>query len=117
MVYKFGNLQQAGDGTVDRRVDITPKDFVGITLPVYKAMFAHMPSYEENIFRSLDSREKIARFFAPKYYTSLGFARLVAMAGRRLRLGSSHYKAVVRAIRGGSRLILAPNLQQEQVGL
>ena len=51
----------------------------------------------------------------PNQYTPVSFGRLLAVAGRQLRLKTAHFQAALFAIINGSGLILAPNLMQEQV--
>lgn len=97
--------------------DISPSKFVDLTLPVYKAMFAHMPTTA--MLSSGRLRQAMAgtvqSMAIPKYYTSVSFGRLLALAGRRLRLKTAHFRAALHAITNGSGLILATNLMQEQV--
>lgn len=93
-------------------MDISPSDFAGLTLPVYKAMFSHMPNM--SMF-GLDDKQLLLSAATNKYYTSVSFARVLALAGRRLRLGSAHFEASRVSIFESSGLVLALNLRQEQV--
>lgn len=51
----------------------------------------------------------------PNHYTSASFARLVAVAGRRLNLDEAHFEAALDSAITDSGLLLAPNLWQEKV--
>ena len=100
-------------------MDISPKDFVNLTLPVYKAMFEHMP--KTAMWKTMKSGmpgmpvNQALRFTTmTKHYTSVSFGRLLALAGRQLRLNADHFEAARDAVIDNSGLILAPNLQQEQ---
>lgn len=63
----------------------------------------------------LPANEALRSTTMPKYYTSVSFGRLLSLAGRRLRLRVAHFDSVLGAIIDNSGLVLAPNLQQEQV--
>lgn len=111
---------QAAAGPTGVLVDISPGDFVRLVLPVYKAMFEHMPNATmlAESFRggsNLPVDYALRSVKMPKHYTSVSFARLLVSAGRKLRLSESHFEAALEAIIGNSGLILAPNLQQDQV--
>ncbi|CAM9120819.1 unnamed protein product [Ectocarpus sp. 6 AP-2014] len=95
-------------------VDVSPSDFASLTLPVYKAMFSHMPN--KSMF-GLDDKQLLLSAATNKYYTSVSFARVLALAGRRLRLGSAHFEAARVSIFESSGLVLALNLRQEQTVL
>lgn len=112
--------RQPAAGPTDTLVDISPQDFVSLTLPVYKAMFEHMP--KSTMLRSLqmmrgrsNTNEALRWFTIPHYYTSVSFGRLLSLARRQLRLRVAHFEAALDAIMDNSGLMLAPNLQQEQV--
>lgn len=104
-------------GPTDALVDISPLDFVRLVLPVYKAMFAHMPT--SSMVRSMMSETlgnaALRSVQMVKHYTSVSFARLLGSARRTLRVSAAHFEAALEAIIRNSGLILAPNLQQEQV--
>ena len=107
---------QPAAGPTGGLVDISPHDFVRLVLPVYKAMFEHMPTfamlasgqYKRSTAEVLRSMKTL------NHYTTVSFGRLLVSAGRRLRLSEAHFEAALQAI-CNSGLILAPNLQQEQV--
>lgn len=92
------------------RVNISPSDFVGLVLPVYKAMFSHALS-----IASLFKRANNRAFCSINHHSSASFGRVLAFASRRLCLGTMHFEAALDAVRSDSGLILATNLQQEQV--
>ena len=100
-------------------MDISPSDFVRLVLPVYKAMFEHMPkagmlaAWMAGFKPSAD--EALRSVTMLKHYTSVSFGRLLVSAGLRLRLRQAHFEAALEAIISKSGLVLAPNLQQEQV--
>lgn len=101
-------------------MDISPEDFVRLVLPVYKAMFEHMPksgmlaaAMQGKL--SLPADECLRSVVMLKHYTSVSFGRLLVLAGRKLRLSEAHFEAALEAIISNSGLMLAPNLQQEQV--
>ncbi|CAB1098062.1 unnamed protein product [Ectocarpus sp. CCAP 1310/34] len=100
-------------------VDISPRDFVNLTLPVYKEMFGHMPKTSMLASRKfhLPANEALRSATLLKYYTSVSFGRLLSLAGRRLRLRVAHFDSVLGAIIDNSGLILAPNLMQEQMAV
>lgn len=102
-------------------MDIGPDDFVRLVLPVYKAMFDHMPTSAMLTSMlsadALSADEAVRRVTMMKHYTSVSFGRLLVSAGRRLRLSEAHFEAAREAIVRNSGLILASNLQQEQVGV
>ena len=99
------------------RVDISTTDLVSLTLPVYKAMFAHMPKVDVwtpgKFEMAINQAARSATNF--KHYTSVSSARLLVSAGRTLRLSVGHFEAARDAIINNSGLILAPILQQEQL--
>ncbi|CAM9211239.1 unnamed protein product, partial [Laminaria digitata] len=98
--------------------DISPSEFVDLTLPVYKAMFAHMPTTAVFSSGVLPNRNTLLlNQMEPKYYTSMSFGRLLALAGGQLRLKTAHFQAALHAIRDNSGVLLAPNLMQEQAAL
>ena len=101
-------------------MDISPGNFVRLVLPVYKAMFGHMPkagmlaaTMRGQLKLPVD--EALRSVTMLKHYTSVSFGRLLVSAGRKLRLGDTHFEAALEAIISKSGLMLAPNLQQEQV--
>lgn len=98
------------------RADISPDAFGKLTLPVYKAMFSHIPT---NYMLARGFRKPhyhvLRDVVSPKHYSSASFGRLLASAGRFLRLGTRHFDAALDAIITQSDLILAPNLVQEKV--
>lgn len=102
---------------MDTLVDISPHDFVSLTLPVYKAMFEHMPKSGmlASMNFTLPVNQAIRSVMLPHHYTSVSFGRLLSLARRQLRLSVTHFEAVYDAITDNSGLVLAPNLQQEQV--
>lgn len=100
---------------MDIRASITPEDFAKLTLPVYKAMHAHMP--ETAMSRWIEDPSTARAMVIPKFYTSASFSRLVAVASRHLHLETVHYKAALDAVIADSGILLAPNLQQEKVGM
>ncbi|CAM9255485.1 unnamed protein product, partial [Ectocarpus sp. 4 AP-2014] len=95
-------------------VDISPSDFASLTLPVYKAVFSHMSNM--SMFR-LDDKQLLLSAATNKNYTSVSFARVLALAGRRLRLGCAHFEAAQVSIFESSGLVLTLNLRQEQTVL
>lgn len=105
-------------------MDISPKDFASLTLPVYKAMFEHMPKMDMwNAIRSgmqgmeaMPVNQALRMATMIKHYTSVSFGRLLALARRQLRLNEMHFEAARDAVINKSGLVLASNLQQEQVG-
>lgn len=101
---------QPVDGSASELVDISPSELVGLTLPVYKAMSPKAGA------TGLSKEEMITVFTAPNHYTSVSFVRLLILAGRRLRLSPTHFKAVLDVIMNDSGMILASNFSQEQVG-
>ena len=100
---------------MDIRASITPGDFAKLTLPVYKAMLAHMPRTAMSPW--IEHPRIVRAVVIQKSYTSASFARLVAVASRHLHLETAHYKAALDAVIADSGMILAPNLQQEKVGM
>ncbi|CBN79557.1 conserved unknown protein [Ectocarpus siliculosus] len=82
-------------------------------------MFGHMPKTSMTATRKFDrpANEVLRSATMPKYYTSVSFGRLLSLAGRRLRLRVAHFHSVLGAIINNSGLILAPNLQQEQIAV
>lgn len=89
-------------------MDITPTELVGLTLPIYKAM----SPMAGNMTLSRD--EWATSLTMPNHYTSVSFARLVALAGRRLRLTPAHFRAVLNAVMDDSGMLMASNFHQEQ---
>lgn len=83
-------------------------------MPVYKAMFEHMPTSDMLIFKR-SAAEGCCHLQMLKHYTSVCFGRLLALAGKNLRLSETHFAVALEATVNDSGLILAPNLQQEQV--
>eukprot|EP00752_Nemacystus_decipiens_P011512 g10222.t1 len=103
-------------------VDISPDDFARLVLPVYKAMFEHIPSSEMMApvlsKRSIGHQRALLRsMITVNHYTSVTFGRLLVLAGRKLRLDEAHFEAALRAVVHSSGLILAPNLNLEQVAV
>ncbi|CAM9115690.1 unnamed protein product, partial [Ectocarpus sp. 13 AM-2016] len=92
-------------------VDISPSEFASLTLPVYEAVFFHMPNM--SIF-GIDDKQLLLSAATNKYYTSVSFARVLALFGRRLRLGAANFEAARVSIFESSGLVLALNLRQEQ---
>ena len=110
------NEFQASAGPTCVLADISPSEFANVTLPVYKAMFAHMPTTAMFFSGILgDRKAPIRNVILPKYYTSGSFGRLLISAGRQLRLKPAHFRSALHAIMSNSGLVLAPNLVQEQV--
>lgn len=110
------NELQSSAGATCILGDISPSEFASLTLPVFKAMFAHMPTTAMLTSRVLEDREELLqKVLLPKHYTSVSFGRLLALAGRQLRLKTAHFQSALQAIASKSGLILASNLQQEQV--
>lgn len=90
-------------------VDISPRDFVDLTLPVYQAMSPMAgPS-------GMTPDMMIHMATTANHYTSISFMRLLTVAARRLRLTSTHFRAVLNALMKDSGMLLASNLSQEQV--
>lgn len=98
------------------RADITPEAFVKLTHPVYKAMFSHMPT-EEMLAGGFwePYNHALGDGVSVKHYTPASFGRLLASAGRFLRLGTRHFKAALHAIVTRSDRISARNLVEEKV--
>lgn len=98
-------------------MDISPEDFVSLTLPVYKAMFDHILPEDWAMFASMEfTLKKAARSgFRPLNYNSVSFGRILSLAKRQLRLSVTHFEAVLDAIMDNSGLGSASTLQQEQV--
>lgn len=90
-------------------MDITPTELVGLTLPIYKAMSPMAGNM------TLSKAEWEASLTMANHYTSVSFVRLVALAGRRLRLTQAHFRAVLNALMNDSGMLMASNLCQEQV--
>lgn len=111
-------LQQCQVTTDLVRVHISPKDFVSLTLPVYKAMFSHMPTmaWAEAGPLAKTTDEWVRSAITPKHYSRASFARLLVLAGRRLRPGTVHFETALNAVGSKSGLVLAPNLVPETVG-
>lgn len=101
--------RQPAEGSAPHLVDISPSELVGLTLPVYKAMSPMAGAME------MSKAERIAMMTTPNHYTSVSFVRLLALAGRRLRLTAAHFRAVLNAMMDDSGMIMASNLCQEQV--
>lgn len=97
-------------GSSPTSIDISPSDFVSLVLPVYKAMFANV-----DLLGSRGREESIRALTTPMHYTSMSFIRLLALAGRQLRLDTRHFEAALKAMIVGSGLIMASNMMQEQV--
>lgn len=91
-------------------MDISPSDFVNLTLPIYRAMSPMAGPL------GVPREELISMLTTPNHYTSVSFIRLVALASRRLRLSPAHFRAVLQALMHDSGMMLATNLSQEQVG-
>lgn len=100
---------------MDIRASITPEDFAKLTLPVYKAMLAHMPRTAISPWIEDPTTERA--MVIPKFYASASFARLVAVASRHLHVEKAHYEAVLDIVIADSGILLPPNLQQEKVGM
>lgn len=97
-------------------MDISPSDFANLALPVYKEMNHYMLLVQQFISAGQQrTEEMMAALAKPRHYTPLSFARLVAAAGRQLRLGLDHHVAALDATIERSGFILASNFQQEQV--
>lgn len=99
-------------------VDISPGAFVDLTLPVYKPMMSHIPTLAtiaSGPIAMSNSRDMRRAFSTPNQYTPASFGRLLALASRRLRLGTAHFEEALHATVRRSGLILASNLAQEQV--
>ncbi len=102
--------RQPSTGPAADLVDMSPSDFVNLTLPIYKTMSpmaGHAGMAKEDIVSMLTTAN---------HYTSVSFIRLVALASRRLRLSPAHFRAVLQALMHQSGMILTTNLSQEQVG-
>ncbi|CAN0497411.1 unnamed protein product, partial [Ectocarpus sp. 8 AP-2014] len=99
-------------GSSPTSIDISPSDFVSLVLPVYKAMFANV-----DLLGSRGREESIRALTTPMHYTSVSFIRLLALAGRQLRLDTRHFEAALKAMIVGSGLIMASNMMQEQMAL
>ena len=95
-------------------MDIGPNDFASLTLPVYKAMFDHMPKSMTG-FETSATTGRRAAVTAFNHYTSASFGRILALARQRLNLTVDHFEAVRDTIIADSGLVLAPKLKQEQV--
>lgn len=104
----FVNLQPP-NGSASDLVDISPSEFVDIVLPVYKAMSPMAGA------TGMSNEELITMLKSPNHYTSVSFVRLLALAGRRLRLCPAHFKTVLDSIMDDSGMIMASNWSQEQV--
>lgn len=63
----------------------------------------------------MDLEMIISMTTSPNHYTSASFVRLIALAGRRLRLSADHFRAVLSALMNDTSMMLASNLSQEQV--
>eukprot|EP00752_Nemacystus_decipiens_P011513 g10223.t1 len=101
-------------------VDISPDDFARLVLPVYKAMFEHMPTSEmmaSPLFKRPTVQEIVRSVTKVRHYTSVAFGRLLVSAGRKLRLDEAHFEAALEAVIHNGGLILAPNLQLEQAAV
>lgn len=96
-------------------MDISPQDFVSLALPVYKAMFDHMPKSAMLASMRFEQPWAVRSCTIPHHYTSVSFGRLLSLSRRQLHLSVTHFEAVLHAIIRNSGLMLAPNLQQEQV--
>eukprot|EP00752_Nemacystus_decipiens_P005603 g5071.t1 len=92
-------------------VDMNPAELVGMTLPIYKAM---VPMAGD---MGLSKDEWVAKLTMANHYTSVSFVRLVALAGRRLRLSEAHFRAVLDGLMNDSGMLMASNLCQEQMAL
>ncbi|CAM9230359.1 unnamed protein product [Scytosiphon promiscuus] len=92
-------------------VDMTLKDFVDLTLPIYKRMSPMAGP------AGMDLEAMISMTTTANHYTSVSFIRLIALAGRRIRLRAAHFRAVLNALMNDSSMILASNLSQEQMAL
>ena len=68
-----------------------------------------------NFLARLRDDSMVGAWENPKYYTGASFGRLLAVAGRRLRIEAEHFEASLEAMIHESDLILARNLQQEMV--
>ncbi|CAN0267812.1 unnamed protein product, partial [Ectocarpus sp. 12 AP-2014] len=99
-------------GSPPTSIDISPSDFVSLVLPVFKAMFANV-----DLLGSRGREESIRALTTPMHYTSASFIRLLALAGRQLRLDTRHFEAALKAMIVGSGLIMASNMMQEQMAL
>lgn len=85
------------------------KDFIDLTLPIYKKMSPMAGP------AGMDLEMMISMTTTANHYTSVSFIRLLALAGRRLRLTAAHFRAVLNALMNDSGMMLASNLSQEQV--
>lgn len=113
---RFRTGTQTISATANTRVDISPGDFAKLTLPIYKGMFEYMLLVQQSAMGGKTAQDALmAAMTAPKHYTPLSFARLLAVAGRRLRLSPVHFKAAINATICQSGLMMASNFQQEQV--
>ena len=102
-------------GSSPTGIDISPSDFVSLVLPVYKAMFDNLPNVARAMSGSEGRQESIRALSTPMHYTSVSFIRLLALAGRQLRLDTKHFEAALKAMIVDSGLIMASNMMQEQV--
>ncbi|CAM9397242.1 unnamed protein product, partial [Hapterophycus canaliculatus] len=97
------------EGSPSLLVDMSPRDFVALTLPIYKTMSPMAGPVDLNL------EKIISMSTTANHYTSISFIRLIALAGRRLRLSAEHFRAVLKTIRNDGSMLLAFNLSQEQV--
>ncbi|CAM9288454.1 unnamed protein product [Ectocarpus fasciculatus] len=104
-------------GSSPTGIDISPSDFVSLVLPVYKAMFANLPNMARAMSGSEGRQECIRALSTPMHYTSVSFIRLLALAGRQLRLDTKHFEAALKAMIVDSGLIMASNMMHEQMAL
>lgn len=100
--------------------DISPSEFVNLTLPVYRAMTNHMPRGSDTPSdltweAALEMSEEAHVNSVMKYYTTSSFGRLLALAGRRLRLQTEHFQAVLDILGDGSYISSGPIQRGEQV--
>lgn len=90
-------------------MDISPSDLVDLTLPVYKAMLPMAGP------AGMTADMIIKMTTTANHYVSVSFIRLLTSAARRLRLTSTHYRAVLHSLMNDSGMMLASNISQEQV--
>lgn len=107
------HVSQAPSSSI--RVNISPSNFARLTLPVYKTMFCHLPTMADMMTKPSFSVEDLAASLMPKNYIPASFARLLGLAGRQMRLSTTHFKTALDAVVSQSGLLLASHRRRETV--